>query len=76
MEDLEEKIAYIHNNPMHHGFVQNANDWMFSSWHAYLKNKKTCINTMETMNWFGSLANFETIHKELDQENMMRLFEG
>jgi putative transposase len=28
-------LAYIHNNPVHHGFVENPEDWKFSSYHQY-----------------------------------------
>ncbi len=68
-------IAYIHNNPVHHGFVQAANDWMFSSWHAYLQDKRTSINKIETMKWFENMDNFKLIHKELNHEKAMRVFE-
>jgi len=68
-------IAYIHNNPVHHGFVKSPNDWAFSSWHSFLLNKASQVNTQEAMNWFGTKKNFETIHRELNQEKMLSLFE-
>ncbi len=40
-------IAYIHNNPVHHGFVEHPGDWPFSSLHAYLHDKKTKLNKTE-----------------------------
>ena len=68
-------IAYIHN-PVHHGFVENPNNWAFSSWHAYLLDKNTQINKEKGLEWFGTKENFKTIHQELNQEKMMRLFES
>ena len=55
-------IAYIHNNPIHHGFTENLSDWPFSSWHAYTLDKLTKIQNEEAMNWFGDLKNFKAIH--------------
>jgi|AntRauTorcE11898_2_1112593.scaffolds.fasta_scaffold19005_2 REP element-mobilizing transposase RayT len=57
-------IAYIHNNPVHHGFTKKLNDWPFNSWHAYVLDKLTNINKEEAMEWFGGLDNFKTIHQE------------
>jgi len=68
-------IAYIHNNPVHHGFVTKSNDWRYSSWHAYLMNTSTNINKKEATKWFGSTDNFEAIHYELNHKNMKTVFE-
>lgn len=46
-------IAYIHNNPVHHGFVRNFLDWPHSSIHAYLNQKPTRLNRMFLQDWFG-----------------------
>ena len=68
-------IAYIHNNPVHHGFVAKPSDWAFSSWHAYLMDKSTKINTKEAMLWFGNNENFEAIHRELNHKKMKSVVE-
>jgi putative transposase len=34
--DLENHIAYIHFNPVKHGYVQRAADWSYSSIHRYI----------------------------------------
>jgi len=39
-----ELIVYIHNNPVHHGFVSHFFEWTHSSIHAYLLNKPTKQN--------------------------------
>jgi REP element-mobilizing transposase RayT len=56
-------IAYIHNNPIHHGFTENLSDWPFSSWHAYTLDKLTKIQKEEAMNWFGDLKNLKATHR-------------
>lgn len=36
-EDLERHVAYIHGNPVKHGYVTKAADWPYSSIHRYVK---------------------------------------
>lgn len=68
-------ITYIHNNPAHHGFVKNINDWPHSSWHAYLFDKKTKICREEGMQWFGGTENFKEVHRQLNMEKLISVFE-
>lgn len=68
-------IAYIHNNPVHHGFVESLNDWPHSSWHAYLLDKETRINKSEGMAYFRSEENFKTVHRQINMENLISIFE-
>jgi putative transposase len=37
--DLWRRFNYIHQNPVKHGYVQNSEDWSFSSYHHYLREK-------------------------------------
>lgn len=69
-------IVYIHNNPVHHGFVNDPGDWPHSSWHAYLYDKSTKINKTEGIAWFGSSEAFEAVHRQLNQEQLISIFEG
>ncbi|MEQ8523984.1 hypothetical protein [Gracilimonas sp.] len=68
-------IAYIHNNPVHHGFTKNLSDWPFSSWHAYMLRKLTNICKDEAMKWFGDERNFKVIHQNLGYLKSKALFE-
>jgi putative transposase len=36
-DDLTDHIAYIHYNPVKHGYVENPVDWEFSSIHKFIK---------------------------------------
>ena len=56
-------ICYIHNNPVHHGFVQDTIDWQHSSWHTYLSVKPTKLAREEGINWFGDLEEFCKVHR-------------
>jgi REP element-mobilizing transposase RayT len=51
-------IHYIHNNPVHHQFVKNLNEWKFSSYQAFLVDKKTNILREEVLDWFGGKSAF------------------
>lgn len=68
-------IIYIHTNPIHHGFVEDIHDWPYSSWHAYLSEKRTRIKKEEGLGWFGSRKVFQKIHKELESDNIDLLIE-
>lgn len=68
-------IAYIHNNPVHHGFVKSPRDWSCSSWRAYLFDKRTKIDREKGLRWFDGKETFKKIHQEIDVEKLTSLFE-
>ncbi len=68
-------IAYIHNNPVHHGFVNHPKDWLHSSWHTYLQEKYTKIKREEGIKWFGNRNEFFRVHHEIKMGKMSSLFE-
>ena len=39
-KDLNNCIDYIHFNPVHHGLVEEINDWPYSSWQRHLPELK------------------------------------
>lgn len=69
-------IAYIHNNPVHHGFVKDAREWPHSSYHSYLLDKRTKIAREEGLEWFGGREEFIKIHQELKKKDVMLEFES
>ncbi|ELR72965.1 hypothetical protein C900_00650 [Fulvivirga imtechensis AK7] len=64
-------IAYIHNNPVHHGFVKDAGEWPHSSYHSYLLDKRTKIAREEGLEWFGGREEFIKVHQELKKKDVM-----
>ena len=38
--DLNNCIDYIHYNPVHHGLVEDVDDWSYSSWQRHLPKLK------------------------------------
>ena len=44
IEEIYEKINYIHKNPVRKGLVNHPEDWVWSSYRAYEKNDNTIID--------------------------------
>ena len=60
---LKQAIVYIHLNPIHHEFVENVEDWKYSSYNAFFSSKSTSLNKNEVINLFDDLQNFRDYHK-------------
>ncbi|HRX96842.1 MAG TPA: hypothetical protein P5514_07845 [Bacteroidales bacterium] len=57
-------INYIHRNPVHHGLVKQYDEWLYSSFNAYLSNKTTIVNKDLGISFFGELNEFVKYHRE------------
>ena len=53
-EELNNHINYIHYNPVKHNYVQNVNDWEYSTFHKFVEDN------FYDKNW-GSLTNIENV---------------
>ena len=62
-------IAYIHLNPIKHGFCNNLFDWPHSSIHSYLSKKESKLNKSYLEEWFGSKALLLEFHKGLEMNS-------
>jgi len=56
-------ITYIHQNPMSAGLSKSLEDYHFSSYKAYISNKRTIIKRKEVLEWFGGIESFIEAHK-------------
>jgi REP element-mobilizing transposase RayT len=56
-------IAYIHQNPQKHGFVDDFRDWPYSSYRAIISPQPTRVLRDETLAWFGSPEAYEIAHQ-------------
>jgi putative transposase len=56
-------IAYIHQNPQKHDFVEDFRDWPFSSYHALLSTRRTRLQRDDVLDWFGGLEGFLAYHQ-------------
>ncbi len=57
-----ELIVYIHNNPVHHGFVDDISHWLHSSYTGIMNSTDSMVNASEIMEWFGSKEAFLEAH--------------
>ena len=57
-------LAYIHRNPVHHGFCQHVNDWAYSSLHSISSNKPTRLERNAVLDWFGGVEPYIAFHKQ------------
>ena len=48
--DLQRHVDYVHYNPVKHGFVQNVEEWPWSTYHKYVKE-----------GFYGRVNDFEQI---------------
>lgn len=64
-------VAYIHNNPVKHGFAQNLFDWPHSSIHAYLNQKPTRLNRMFLQDWFGDRDALLKFHQTFGMDDVL-----
>ncbi|MES2038312.1 MAG: transposase [Pseudomonadota bacterium] len=47
-DDLEKHVAYLHYNPVKHGYVDNASAWPYSSLHKFIAKGMVDANWGET----------------------------
>ena len=67
-------IAYIHQNPQKHGFVQNFREWPYSSYQAILSHKETRIERGAVLDWFGGAGMFRAAHqRSVDERQLLSL---
>ena len=62
-EYLKYLVYYIHHNPVHHGFIDNIEDYKYSSYQSILSDKKTKIQREEVIDWFDDIDNFRYFHR-------------
>jgi putative transposase len=63
-EYFQKLIFYIHNNPVHHGFVGNMIEYPWSSYLTMITTKPTKVSRSEVLNYYGDLENFIYFHEQ------------
>lgn len=61
---FQQLIFYIHNNPVHHGFVKQMSLYPWSSFETILSNKPTKLRRNEVVELFGDVENFILYHNQ------------
>ena len=59
---LNNLIYYIHNNPVHHGFVKRMEDYPWSSYRSLVSDKPTKLQREEVLEIFNGHQNFIDYH--------------
>ena len=57
-EYLKNLILYIHQNPVHHKYVNRLEEWKYSSYLALTSIKQTSLKRDEVINIFKNLDSF------------------
>ena len=70
-EYLLNLIHYVHNNPVHHGFVKMMEDWKYSSYQALFSEKKTMLARSETLDLFGGKDECRDFHQKEINKNFL-----
>jgi len=55
-------IAYIHQNPRKHKFVEDFREWKWSSYHSLLSEQPTRLKRAAVLEWFGSQQRYVELH--------------
>ncbi|MDP4267337.1 MAG: hypothetical protein Q8880_07880 [Bacteroidota bacterium] len=61
---LRTAILYIHNNPVHHSFAENTEDYFWSSYLTCISQGHTKLKREQVIDLFGNVENFKYAHKE------------
>ena len=61
---LKNVIRYIHLNPVYHRFTLLPEEWLYSSYHAYIGEQYSKIPRDEILQWFGGMGKFIQFHLE------------
>ncbi|MGL2986955.1 transposase [Flavobacterium sp. RSSA_27] len=66
---FQQLIFYIHNNPVHHGFVNQMSLYPWSSYETIISNKPTKLKRSEVIELFGDVENFLFYHNQQQNSN-------
>ena len=67
-------IAYIHQNPQKHKFVQDFRDWKYSSYGILASDQVTLLKRDEVMEWFGGKQSYLDLRREWVAESQSKWF--
>ncbi len=57
-------VWYIHNNPVHHGFVEHMLGYPWTSYQTMISVKPTKTHREKVLGWFNSKNEFQVFHRE------------
>lgn len=69
-------IAYIHQNPQKHHFVDDFREWKWSSYHTLLVDKPTRLQRDAVLDWFGGKQAYLDLHAQRVSDADSQWFAG
>ena len=69
-------IAYIHQNPQKHKFVNDFRNWKYSSYGVILSTKHSIIKRDKIIKWFGNKDEYLSIHNDWVADAQSKWFAG
>jgi hypothetical protein len=65
MDDIQftNTLFYVHKNPVHHGYCDKIEDWLWSSYNELLANTHTNLQRQKVLEWFGNREKFIEFHQ-------------
>lgn len=68
---FQQLIFYIHNNPVHHGFVKQMSLYPWTSYETVISDKPTRLKRKEIIELYGDIENFIFYHNQ--QQNLSEI---
>jgi len=65
-------IIYIHQNPVHHSFIDDFRDYPWSSYGSIISTKPTKVDRDTVLEWFGGNENFVEVHRIILDADMVQ----
>ena len=69
-------IAYIHQNPQKHKFVDDFREWKYSSYGIILSEKRTSLDRKQVLDWFGGEQSYLDLHNHWVADAQSKWFAG
>lgn len=66
---FQKLIFYIHNNPVHHGFVKEMSLYPWSSYESVVSEKPTMLKRNEVFDLYGTKEDFIYYHSQQQNAN-------
>lgn len=61
---FQQLVIYIHNNPVYHGFCQDAIEYPWTSFQNCMTPSPSNLKKNDVLGWFHNFENFKTMHKQ------------
>jgi hypothetical protein len=63
-DHMRKVICYIHNNPVNHNFVEQPEQWNYSSYNSLINDADPLVLKAEVVELFDSVANLKSVHRQ------------